>query len=77
MNIKTSTLKNGKHYLVSTVALQPEGSGYETMVFRASDDTKKVSSFMDLDCKRYDSHSEAQVGHDVMVSAWSDDSDRF
>lgn len=58
---------------VSTVLL-PEGFGrgcdYETMVFEAKRGGGKVKSWLDLDCRRYDTRSEAAQGHGAVVTEW-------
>jgi hypothetical protein len=67
------TLHSGEHVMVSTVLLMPYLPGlpaeYETMTFTA-DETGKVMSWLELDCKRYDSEEDAFAGHAMVVMKW-------
>lgn len=56
--------------LVSTVCLgiPHVGGMFETMVFRARNG--RVKSWLDLDCKRYETAWEARQGHAAMVERW-------
>lgn len=55
--------------VVSTVDLFVTigGQGFETMVFRA-DKSGKVTDWLELFCRRYDSEQEALRGHKSVIS---------
>jgi hypothetical protein len=62
--------------LVSTVRLSIDhGFGgspkwYETMVFAYDTHTQEVSSWSELDCRRYETEAEAVEGHELVVTEW-------
>ena len=74
------TIVGGK-YLVSTIALSgaeiwpdlyEEADGaFETMVFPC-DEQGIVSDWLELDCERYRTRSDAMTGHINMVQNWTD-----
>lgn len=45
------------------------GYGYETMVFNCDKDGN-VKSWMDIDCRTYQTEEEAEKGHKEVVEKW-------
>ena len=69
--VRSSRVRSG-WVAVSTVLLPMThwNGDYETMVFEASRDGRRIKSYRDLACRRYWQLSEADKGHAEVVAAW-------
>jgi hypothetical protein len=61
-------------YMVSTVLLKFTSTGspneYETMVFKYDADADKVTGWLELDCLRAESETEAFINHNELCVKW-------
>lgn len=62
--MKTRIVRDGKHYMVSTV--DTWDAGWETMVFPCTPDGD-VTDYGELACQRYYGEEDATNGHAQMV----------